>query len=59
MGQAKRHVTYRSFFVHEVGPMPLADGFPILFVGLFFLLHFTYDMFTVDEGLETTNYNRK
>lgn len=59
MGQATWQVTYRSFFVHEVSPMPLTDGFPILFVGLLFLFHFTHDVFTVDECLETTNYNRK
>lgn len=54
-----KHVTYRSFLVHKVGPMPLADGFPIFFVRLFFFLHFTNDMLTIDERLKTTNYDQK
>lgn len=54
-----KHVTYRSFLVHKVGPMPLADGFLIFFVRLFFFLHFTNDMLTIDERLKTTNYDQK
>ena len=53
------HVTYRCLFVHEVGPMPLTDGFPILLVCLFFFFHFAHDVFTVDKSFEPTNYRKK
>ena len=36
--------------------MSLADGLPVLPVGLFLLLHFTNDVLAIDESLKATHW---